>query len=143
MDGEKSIRIITFNGDENAYRKWSKKFTSQAYMKGYAEVLLGVTEAPADIVKAETEEQIAARKANIKAYNELVLACEDDVSFDIMEQAISDKHPNGNAHEAWKLLKAKYEPDDGVSIISLKREFANSRLESETDDPEIWLIKLE
>ena len=42
---------------------------------------------------------------------------------------------------AWMALERKYEPKDGQSKIKLKRELAQSKLES-GEDPEEWITQL-
>lgn len=144
MDNEKAIRILSLRGLEEDYRIWSKKFCSQGIIKGYGGILTRDIEGPAEKKELKPYSiELAARKANTKAYNELILACDDEVGFEIVEQEVTDKHPHGDAREAWKVLKEKYESDDGLLLITLKREFTNCRLESETDCLEAYMIKLE
>lgn len=73
-------------------------------------------------------EELEARVANRKGYNALILACDDDVRFDLIDQAKTTRHPKGDACEAWINLKTKFEPEDGLSMIELKEDFVNKNL---------------
>ena len=44
---------------------------------------------------------------------------------------------------AWKNLKCKYEPLTKLSLVSLQKQFAQSRLEDAGRDPEEWINDLE
>ena len=78
---------------------------------------------------------------NKRGYSELILACCEPVSFNLVETAKSTLFPSGDAHLAWMALENKYEPRDGQSKIKLKRELAQSKLES-GEDPEEWITQL-
>jgi len=40
-EAEKTIRVIPFSGEHDAWRMWSRRFLARARMRGYKEVLLG------------------------------------------------------------------------------------------------------
>ena len=127
---------------------WSKKFLAAGKRRGYKDILTGKVVAPDDsesLDSANTEEakKIVLREANEKAYNDLLLACSDDVSFSIVDASISEKHPDGDAAKAWKSLTAKFEPDTGTTKVELKREFAESKMGDKSDDPDAWITELE
>jgi hypothetical protein len=84
-----------------------------------------------------------ARAANNNAYSELISCCEDEVSFSIVDAAITDALPSGDARLAWKNLVARYEPTTSVTLVQLKKEFTNCILEDVSENPEIWITKLE
>jgi hypothetical protein len=64
-----------------------------------------------------------ARAANNNAYSELISCCEDEVSFSIVDAAVTDALPSGDARLAWKNLVARYEPTTSVTLVQLKKEF--------------------
>ena len=78
---------------------------------------------------------------NKRGYSDLILACSEPVSFNLVETAKSTLFPNEDAHLAWMALERKYEPKDGQSKIKLKRELAQSKLETNVD-PEEWITEL-
>ena len=125
-----TIRILPFSGKESEWRMWSRKFIATAMARGYKEVL-----EPRDpTVDASTAD-------NDKAYNELMLSINDEVTFGIVDEAKSTIHPTGDARVAWNELKKKYEPKTGYSEVKLKRDF-NSCALNEGEDPDAWINNL-
>jgi len=147
-ENERTIRVLVFNGTDEVWTMWSKKFLAAGKRRGYKDILTGKVVPPDDsesLDSANTEEakKIVLREANEKAYNDLLLACSDDVSFSIVGASISEKHPDGDAAKAWKSLTAKFEPDTGTTKVELKREFAESKMGDKSDDPDAWITELE
>ena len=126
-----------------ATRCGAGSFLSQAESRGYREVLEGTVKVPADTEALTDDEKVKIRKANKAAYNALILACDDEVSFNIVDTSLTEDLPKGDAGVAWEALKNKFEPEDGASMIELKREFSGSTLKSGEDDPEEWLTSLD
>jgi len=112
-----SIRVLPFSGKESEWRMWSRKFLATASARGYKEVL----EPRNPNIDASTDD-------NDKAYNDLILLVNDEVTFGIVDEANSVTHKNGDARIAWSKLKKKYEPTTGFSEVKLKREFNLSSL---------------
>ena len=128
----KTIRVIPFSGKEEDWNRWSKTFLATAVAKGYREVLK-----PTDpTVKADAE-------LNVQVYNDLILSCQEEVSFGIIDESVSTDFPDGDARLAWKNLKARYEPNTGAAKVQLKQEFHQMKLESADEDPDPWLTALE
>ena len=132
--GQKTIRVLQFNYPETPWKKWSHKFLAQGAVLGYKNLLCGVDD------PSLTDEERA--DLNKKAYNNLILACVDDVSFNIIDTSTSTKYPRGDERLGWTRLQKKFEPDDGQSIIKLKREFNNKKLDNFDDDPDDWINEL-
>ena len=128
----KAIRVISFSGKEEDWNRWSKTFIATMTAKGRREVIK-----PTDITKK------ADVDANVQVYNDLVLSCQEDVTFGIIDEAISTDFPDGDARLAWKNLTEKYEPTTGASKVQLKQEFHQCKLASVDDDPEVWITQLE
>ncbi len=100
--------------------------------KGCCEVLK-----PSDATKAATPEH------NILAYNDLILSCQDDISFGIIEESVSETYPDGDAMLAWKNLSDSFEPKTGAAKVQLKQEFHQLKLTSADEDPDPWITLLE
>jgi len=84
-ENERTIRVLVFNGTDEAWTMWSKKFLAAGKRRGYKDILTGKVVAPddsesLDLANTEEAKKIALREANEKAYNDLLLACSDDVS---------------------------------------------------------------
>ena len=140
---EKTIRVLVFKGEHDEWRKWSKKFLARAKMKGYKNILLGVDKPPKQNEITEDAAKLKLRLLNEAAYNDLLLSCDDDVSFGAVEDALTDDHPDGDAAKAWQNLMAKYEPSTSGSLVLMKKEFAASKLSSVGTDPDVWIAELE
>ncbi len=144
----KVIRILPFSGKQSDWRMWSKKFLARAKIQGYKDVLtmkvtLSNTVTVGSIidadVKSEEEKKLSYNEA---AYNDLLLSCQDEVSFGAVEQAVSEEFPDGNCQQAWQNLMSRYEPRTAATKVELKKKFADSRL-SIGADPDEWITDLE
>ena len=58
------------------------------------------------------------------------------------ETKITNHNPNRDCSLAWKELNGEYDPDVGMALADLKKEFAQSKLELE-QKPEEWIRSLE
>ena len=90
-DDFKTISVLPISGKEEDWNRWSKTFLSTANSRGYREVL-----------KPTNEKVLADADKNINAFSDLMLACQDDVTFGIIEESVSTDFPDGDARLAWK-----------------------------------------
>jgi len=128
----KAIRIIPFSGKEEDWNRWSKTFLATATAKGNREV-----------IKPETPTTKADDAKNVQVYNDLVLSCQDDITFGIVDESVSTDFPDGDARLAWAKLQEKFEPKTGAAKVQLKKEFHQCKLTSVDEDPEVWITDLE
>ena len=128
----KTIRVIPFSGKEADWNRWSKTFMATATVKGYRDVLV-----PID---PDTEAEL---EDNIQAYNDLILSCQEDIAFGIVDESVSETFPDGDARVAWTNLKNRFEPNTGAAKVQLKQEFHQLKLASADEDPDPWLTNLE
>ena len=112
-EGERAIRVIPFNGKKEAWNMWSKKFLARAKKLGYRDILNGV--------KVDSEEKREVMNDN--AYSDLMLAMNCEVAFGYVDEAVSDKFPEGDAAEAWRNLMKKFQPSTTGSRVYYKNEF--------------------
>ena len=144
----KAIRIIQFDDQKSSFRRWSKKFLVVAKRRGYKNVLLGAVTVPRsmDVLDESVpgdKSLLMAREANDLAYNDLILACDGDVAFGIVETSVSSSLPDGDAELAWKSLHTKFMPQTSANKVQLMAKFANSSLKSWKKDPDTWINNLE
>lgn len=102
----KVSRVIGFSRKEEDWNKWSKTFLAMATIKGYRSALI-----------PENEDKNISSKDNVRAYSNLIIACQDNVVFGFIEEATSVMFTNGDAKVAWRNLKEKFEPTTGASKI--------------------------
>lgn len=129
----KAIRVIPFSGKSEDWNRWSKTFLATTTAKGNREVIkpTGNNPGPADADK------------NTAVYNDLILSCQDDITFGIVDESVSANHPDGDARIAWEKLREKFEPSTGAAKVQLKKEFHQLKLSSVDDDPDNWITQLE
>jgi gag-polypeptide of LTR copia-type len=148
-DGEKSSRVLAFDGRHESFKMWSRKFILRAdtEYKDYQGVLLGTTTVPkeSDVLDESVAAEavlIKARKANKLALNDLIQSMTEEISFSLVDEAVTTNLPNGCAKTAWDKLLAKYEPKTDTAIMQVKKEFHTNGL-SEGQDPDEWISELE
>ena len=104
----KAIRIIAFSGKQEDWQKWKRQFTAVATGRGYKAILYG-NEVPLaeDVVldPAADMDWIQIRNSNTQAYGDLVLACTDDVSFEIIDGSTTDELPSGDVALVFRILR--------------------------------------
>ena len=99
---EKAIRVITFSGKKDDWRQWSKKFWAVAEKREYRAIL---EKDPKELSIGRDKQ----KKQNSMAYNDLMLAMTADVSFGLVDDAVSSTYPEGDARSAWGRLMQRYE----------------------------------
>lgn len=132
-NSETTVKVISFSGEKSDWRMWSKRFTALATAKGYKDVLLGLETVPSESTTINTstdnEKQLQrAKKANEKAYADLLLACTDPSSFRVIEAACTTDLPSGSANEAWKGLIDLYKPKDQTTQVEVLGDFQKLHL---------------
>ena len=123
-DSIKTIRILPFSGKEKDWNRWSKTFFALSAARGYQE----------ELVPPSGHTSEADKKAS--AYNDLLLACQEDIIFGIVDEA------NGDPAKAWKSLKQKFEPSNGAAKLQLKRKYQGEKLDLK-EDPDEYFTRLE
>jgi hypothetical protein len=145
---EKTIRVIQFHGDKTQWRKWSTKHLILAHKKGHKETL---TTKDKDLPDKEDElskdETILAKETkalakNAAAYSDLVMALEDETSFEIVINATTKEYPSGLARLVWTRLEDEYEPKDRLSRIELRNMLMNVTMDDTNTNPESLFMSL-
>ena len=78
MDPQKTIRIVVFTGKDEDWNRWSKTFLAMVTAKGMREV-----------IKPTVQEIVQDEDQNNKVYSDLLLSCQQDLIFGIVEEASS------------------------------------------------------
>ena len=122
----RAIRIIAFLGKQEDWQKWKQQFTAVATRRGYWAILYGDEVPPAENIVldlAADANQIQVRNSNTQAYGDLVLACMDDVSFEIIDGLTTDELPSRDAGLAFCQLGNYWEPNTRSTLIHLIKKF--------------------
>jgi hypothetical protein len=140
----KSTRVVPFSGKKEDWDMWQIKHIGRARVRGTFDVLTGKEQVPVIAVGATpTADEEEIIELNVIAYNDLLQSCNEPISFNLVRTGVTDKLPDGSAAQAWKNLCSKFQPNTVAEKIRLKKEFQQLKLENASDDPDIWLTKLE
>jgi len=145
---EEKTRVVTFDGNADNWRMWSRKFVAIARKKGWHDILTGVVKITEkvdtlDETSDNGKEAILIRNKNADLYAELILSLEDTVAFDLVDEATTDDLPEGDSALAWRNLKTKYKGTSMTKLTDLKKEFYSTKLKDADDDPDVWISSLE
>ena len=132
-DSKKIIRIIGFDGDTDKYNMCKRIFLAQARVNGYHKIFGTLS---------ENESQNYLSSCNDQGFGGLILAMEDTVSFNLVDTRILRAYPEGDAKLALHNLRKKYKPKDDMTLIRLKRKFAESKIEEAEEDPDVRITDL-
>ena len=107
--------IVPFDGTDSGWKMWSQWF--YASMMVFGGILEGTEIVPGIKPDAGDLDGLAEYKTfeknNALVYASLSLACtEVKLADEIVDNAVSVRHPGGDARLAWKDLVSKYEPKD-------------------------------
>jgi hypothetical protein len=100
-------KTTEYNGKAEEWKKWSKTFLPKARLRCYNEILTG---SHPESESKDTKSKKDQRVLNELAYAELMLSCQEDICFDIIDAAKSEKWPEEDAALAWKRLEDCFEP---------------------------------
>jgi hypothetical protein len=74
-------------------------------------------------LKPTNKDEDADAELNIQAYTDLILSCQEEISFGIIDESISETFPDGDARLAWKNLCDKFEPNTCAAKVQATQEF--------------------
>jgi hypothetical protein len=112
-----------------------KDFPLQSCFERVKKIILNKEGDELDWAKSEWE------ILNDLACEELMIACQDDMCFGIIDGSRHTIFPDGDASLAWKRLNEKFEPRNSSNIMTIKRDFIQCSLKKERD-PEDWINQL-
>ena len=112
---DKAIRILPFDGTAGGWHMWSRRFKAKCKATGMNKILDGKITIASDDKKNRSQEEDENRKLNDELYVELLLSCEDQVCFGIVDNAKTTALKEGDASLAWKNLLNKFESSSEAS----------------------------
>ena len=140
----KFTRVVPLSGKKEDWDMWQIKHVGRSRVRGTYGVLMGIEKIPIVVSGiASTSEEDELIELNTIAYNDLLQSCSEAISFNLVRTGITDELPDGSAAQAWKNLCSKYSPNTVAEKIRLKKELQQLKLDNASDDPDIWLTKLE
>ena len=112
---------------------WSGKFIAKSEIKGYHVLPTGAKKIPADDADKTKEKEIDALKLlNFTAYNELIIAQEDTVCFQIIEEARTRYDNYRDARLVWTQPSRTFYPTTGATKARLQKKFSKCELDGVT-----------
>lgn len=134
------MKLMEFSGEQGDWNKWSRTFLARANIRGYMKIIVGkwivTDEDPAVELEKHSEK-------NGMAYAELLISCQPDAIFGIVDNARSERYPDGDARVAWSDICSKFEPNTKTALVATKLEFSKSKLASANTDPDEWMKEIE
>ena len=116
---------------------WEAKYMARARAKGWQSIMKGSTVVPATGTANMTDVQLKVQEKNEEGYADLILSMEDEVCFNVVNEARTNDLPDGSLKKAWDNLHAKYAPSTKGELVELKRAFMGLTLESGKDPKNI------
>jgi hypothetical protein len=141
-----TTRLIKFDGDDAKWAEWNVKALAFAKSKDFKDAFLANTSTVfSDDLYGTSPLNADVKKAyelNDKGYQFLILSC-SEIAFGLVNLAKTTTLADGDARLAWKNLTERYAPQGSTDLIHLTGDFNNCVLESATEDPDLWFIRLE
>ena len=141
MSEDSAVKLKPFSGKEEDWVFWAPIFMARADVKGYRGIAEGEDKVPNDDETITDARKIKLRKLNKTGYSEfMALMCNAKVAFMLVRKSRTTGLPNGSLFEAWKNLKARYEPKDVETAQEVIQKYNECNLE-ENEDPEEWITR--
>ena len=156
LTGSTSLKILTFDGDEDKWVQWSAKFQTLLVLKNLKPYLVLDPNKHFEVLTtAQFEESLAdlTRKelmdaekmhwdGNSDAYLYLSLATTDN-PFDVVNDFETDKLPGRDSRLAWSWLVELYKLNKPRDLANLQKTFTNCLLYQKWEDPNKWFLNLD
>jgi hypothetical protein len=149
MDDEKyQLSANKFSGKRSNFVMWAARFMSYAHSKGFDDILYGYKNMKfpskdVELDKLRDTEKVLLRKMNGLAMSALHSARRDPVSFNAINNTISEDVPQGDAHQAWLNLHTIFKPTSSAQKHDLEFQFTQYSLIRDTKNPDEWFAELD
>jgi hypothetical protein len=129
------VRSSPFSGEKKDQERYSITFLAKTRQRGYRGLIVGTKIAP----NKSSKEYEGFIIRNDVAYSEVLIACECDTCFGIINSSRSEFLPDGDARLALLNLTSKFEPKTKTSLIQIRTQFLENRLNDPDQDPDQWI----
>ena len=149
MDDIKTIKNLPFSGKKSDFKLWKFKFLAICGFQKCQQILIDKTAiAPKfDKVLDPTKDRDVLlenyRNQNTKAYMFLTICITDAITFEAVQNAVTDNLPTGDAKLAWKNICNINQPVTASEQHDLEQQFYQCTLADEHTNPDKWFVKLE
>ena len=83
------------------------------------------------------------KQLGVNAYNDLLLAINENISFGLMDELKSLVCPDGDVAKTWEKLMKRFESKTSASKVKIMVQLHASKLTKKTKGPEMWILELE
>ena len=137
----KSIKVYKFNKTKESWHELALKFRVIADSRGCEEIIddtktlpdekekLEISDKDNADTKKEKKEKPETKIANKKGYRDLVMST-DDIPFNIVENATSEKLSKGDLKKAWGRLERHLNPKTREDKLEVYTKFLNYKLKT-------------
>ncbi len=129
-------KVIPYGGGEEKWREWSIKTNAYANTRGWEKALTQNCEHTEVLAADLTSEQEKDRELNLKAWNHLVMACQDSAFTALTTATMS------NVYEGWSALLQEYHKNDIDSLVDIESDFTSCKMKTDMEDPSLWIGRL-
>ena len=136
------MKVPSFDGKKESFQMFWIRFDAFANVKNFEKALVKDRDMPSseadayrlDENDANNKKAFAAVKRNKVAWAQMTLVLNTEALLAIMSSTKDLAWPGGLAHKVVVKLKEKYQPNDRVSRVELRRRLNRVEM-SKTDDP--------
>lgn len=158
-NGVTSKRTIIFRGQQKHWDPFIQQWLAYYASKGYGSILDGTevvpTKAEVDAVEATAETSrtpddkkvLKIHGKNVTCFNTLLTSIDAStdtgrLAYHLVITCKKDEYPLGNAKMAYDKLVSKYAPKNTQTELSLRKQLANTKLDTD-DDPDEFMMRIE
>ena len=139
MSDDSGSKIPVFDGNSKGYMMWWVRFSAYAVMKNFQRALKVDPDLPAkDSDEPTSEKAAAAKKANEVAMASLTIAFKTESLLNIIFKSMSADWPGGLAHKVVSELKKKYQPEDIMCRVELRRSLNAIKMKKGQDPGKLF-----
>ena len=115
-----SVKALSFDGKHSYWKEWSTKVLAYGRTKGWEVALTD------ENTKQEVKDE---------ALNFLIMSLTGNAFLFVSHAS--------DPFTVWKELCDEFEPTEDMDLYDIKEEFSNCQMKKETENPSIWLKRLE
>ena len=140
-ESNKITTVPAFDGKYSSYSMWETKFSSYAFMNGFADALEVDPDMPASekttLSDGTDKAKIQAKKKNTKAIYAYSVAFKTEALMSMIHKAKTKDWPRGLAYKVAEALKEKYEPDDDYALVEKQNDLNKIEMKDDEDPSDV------
>ena len=155
--GVTTKRTIVFGGNQEEWDAFYAQWLAINSHRGWSDILDGTEAVPTktevDAANAKTslnnddKDLLERHEKNVECFNMLLISMDASkhagrLAFYLVNTCKRPEYPKGNSKLAWDKLISKYAPKNVQTELSLRKKFANTRLDMNSD-PDDFMMKVE